>query len=107
MDVKATKDQIFKKLITDFNLDVDIPNQQYLETQLAKLERMRILYRTQSKNPKLAARQRARARDQELATTGMITGIKFSISFWLHKDQDLMKMENVIAEPSVKPETVN
>ena len=88
-----------------FDIKADIPNQVYLETQLSKIVRMQTIYKTQAKDTSLSSRQRARARDLEQAANGLVNGIKFSISFWLHKNEDLMEMEDVVGEPAVK--TIN
>jgi len=101
MDAQATSSILLKKLVEDFDIKTEVPNQIYLETQIARLQRMMLIYKTQSKDTKLSGRQRSRARDLEQATNGMINGIKFSISFWLHKDIDLMELEDVV-EPSVQ-----
>jgi len=95
MDANATSRMLLEKLVDDFDVRTEMPNQEYLEYQLGKLDEALVSYRAQSKNPKLAAKDRARARDRVQAVTGMIKGIKFSISFWLHKDQDLLKLEDI------------
>ena len=102
MDAQATSDTILKKLADGFDINTPMPNQEYLESQLNRLQRMCLIYKTQSADTKLSGRQRARARDLEQASNGMINGIKFSISFWLHKDTDLMELEQVTAEPGLQ-----
>lgn len=102
MDASATSRMLLEQLVDDFDVrHMEMPNQEYLEYQLGKLDEVLIGYRAQSKNPKLAPKDRARARDRVQAVTGMIKGIKFSISFWLHKDQDLLKLEEI--DTSEKP----
>ena len=107
MDAQATSETILKKLSDDFDIKTTVPNQEYLETQLNRLQRMVLIYKTQSSDTKLSGRQRARARDLEQAATGMINGIKFSISFWLHKDENLMELEQVTAEPGLQEHEAN
>jgi hypothetical protein len=99
MDSKIASKYILKKLVDDFKIPQDIPNQEYLETKVDMLNRMSAIYKSQSRNPQYSARQRARARDLEHNCLGLINGIKFGISFWLHADVDLMKMEPA---PTVK-----
>jgi len=102
MDAQATSATILKKFVEEFDVNTPVPNQEYLESQLNRLQRMAMIYKTQSSDTKLSGRQRARARDLEQATNGMLNGIKFSISFWLHKDTDLMELEQVTAEPGLQ-----
>lgn len=90
MDIKGAK--ILKKLLADFEKYKDLPNQEYLEFQIRRLNQMSTVYKTQSVNSELSARQRAKARDLEQRTLGLINGIKFGISFWLHENEDLMKI---------------
>jgi len=97
MDAKAASNLILKKLLKDFDKYKDLPNQQYLEEQLRTLYRMSGIYKVQSINSESSARQRARARDLEQNTLGLINGIKFGISFWLHENQDLA----ALAEQSI------
>lgn len=85
---------ILTKLLKDFEEYKDLPNQQYLEAQLTRLYQMKTLYKSQSGNVELSAHQRAKARDLEQRTLGLINGIKFGISFWLHENEDLLKMED-------------
>ena len=107
MDAQATSNTILKKLAEEFDINTPVPNQEYLESQLNRLQRMVLIYKTQSSDAKLSGRQRARARDLEQAANGMINGIKFSISFWLHKDTDLMELEKVTAEPGLQKHEKN
>lgn len=95
---KSNEDQdnlILNKLMEDFENYKDLPNQKYLETQLERLYQMKMVYKSQSSNPKLSGHQRAKARDNQQRTLGLINGIKFGISFWLHENEDLLKLENV------------
>ena len=86
--------KLWKKFVEEFDT-ADLPNQEYLEYQLQRLSELKILYKEKSENPKLKPKDRAKARDLQMATEGMLTGIKFSISYWLHKDKDLIEMENL------------
>lgn len=86
-------DKILHTLMKDFEDYKDLPNQEYLEAQLSRLYQMKTIYKTQSTNVELSARQRAKARDQEQRSLGLINGIKFAISFWLHENEDLLKLE--------------
>jgi hypothetical protein len=86
-------ERILKKLLKRFKISDDMPNREYLEARLEHLTRMSATYRIQSKSPELSARARAKARDMEQNCEGLIHGIKFGISFWLHKDSDLEEMD--------------
>lgn len=82
-----------------------LPNQEYLEYQLSKLQNFALMYQTQSRDPNIPPRLRARARDLEQNTKGLIAGIQFAISFWSFKDQDLIKLENLEDTVKKKPQT--
>jgi hypothetical protein len=49
------------------------------------------MWEARSTDPALTSRQRARNRDLVQNAAGLINGIKFGISFLLHKDEDLTK----------------
>ena len=85
-------DVILTKLLNDFEKYKDLPNQEYLEAQLSKLYQMKAIYKTQSGNVKYPAHQRSKSRDLEQRTLGLINGIKFGISFWLHENEDLANL---------------
>lgn len=70
-------------------------NKEYLEFQIGKLERTRTAYESNSKNPKLKPRDRARARDYAQNLSGIVAGIKFSLSFLAFDDSDLIKLEGL------------
>lgn len=84
---------LLRRLLTEFPPDGELPNLKYLETQIDHLINMSEFYRAQSRDPRLPARIRARARDLSQNAQGLINGIKFGISFWLHKDVDLADPE--------------
>jgi len=86
---------LLKKVLADFDKLKDLPNQKYLEFQINRLEQMLIVYRASSSNKALPARIRARSRDLEQNCVGLINGIKFSISFWQHKNKDLAELEGL------------
>lgn len=71
----------------------DTPNLEYLEKNIERLEQLALMFYSQSKDPNMPPRLRARARDLQQNTLGLINGIKFGISFWLHRDQDLLELE--------------
>lgn len=93
MDAKIASKFILRKLLSEFDKEKDLPNQEYLEAQLKRLNQMSGIYNTQSSNVNLSPRQRARARDLEQNCLGLINGIKFGISFWLHENEDLNALE--------------
>ena len=82
-------------MLDEFEIDETLPNAKYLEQQMGHLARMCAVYKSQSTCPTLTARNRAKARDMEQNALGLINGIKFSISFWLNRDIDLMNAETV------------
>jgi hypothetical protein len=84
---------LLRNILEDFEAN-GLPNQTYLEEKINLLERLVMLYSTQSRNPQILPRHRARARDLEQNAVGLINGIKFGISFMLHKDMNLAEMES-------------
>lgn len=99
MSSKNSKN-ILKHLIDEFKVDKNLPNVEYLEHQMSHLARMCAVYKSQSINVKLSARNRAQARDLEQTCLGLINGIKFGISFCLNKDVDLMNVDHTKEENS-------
>lgn len=93
MDSKESK-MILQKLLNSFDVAKDRPNQKYLESQLTLLNSMVLRYKSQSTNPKLSARNRAKARDLEQNCLGLINGIMFALSFLEREHIDLMKSED-------------
>jgi hypothetical protein len=88
---------LLNRILDEFErefIDKKYPNQVYLEKQISKLENAAIQYRSQSRDPKLTPRIRARSRDLEQNTLGLLNGIKFAIAFWNMKDEDIEKVEN-------------
>ena len=79
--------EIFTK---DFSLIDGSPNKEYLEKQLANLTSLAFSYRKQSENSKNKPVERAIARDYEQNCIGLITGIKFAISFLDHQSVNLL-----------------
>ena len=105
MDPKVASKYILKKLLVDFETYKDLPNQEFLEKQLQRLYQMTAVYKSQEINADLACRQRALARDKHQNCLGLINGIKFGISFWLHENDDLMETDPSLATVSViKPD---
>jgi hypothetical protein len=86
---------LLRKVLVDFDKWKDLPNQKYLEFQINRLEQMLKVYRAGSTDKTLSARIRARNRDLEQNCMGLINGIKFSISFWQHKNKDLAELEGL------------
>jgi len=81
---------ILDKALKEFSHSFEsLPNLRYLEAYLKRLEGLRVLYSTQSTNIDIPPRIRARSRDLEQNTMGLINGIKFGISFMLNKDKVL------------------
>lgn len=66
-----------------------LPNQEFLEKQIERLNGLLVYYRAQSIDARLPPRIRARSRDLQQNVMGLINGIKFGISFMLHKDTTL------------------
>jgi O-succinylbenzoate synthase len=95
MDATRASKIILKYLINDFPNNLALPNEEYLQLRLDQLDRTRVNYRGQSVNKDIQPRHRARARDMEQNCAGMIAGIKFAISFWHFKEQDLIKVEGL------------
>jgi hypothetical protein len=98
MDARVASKYILKKLLNDFEKQKDMPNQVYLETQLTRLHQMNAAYKAQAINAGLSAHQRAKARDLEQNCLGLINGIKFGISFWLHENEDLLKLDTAVVQ---------
>lgn len=69
-----------KKILNGFKSD-GYNHKDYLESQIENLESLIVMYRAQSKNKELPPRIRARSRDLEQNTMGLLNGIKFSLSF--------------------------
>lgn len=86
---------ILKNLIDGFSIDHVDSNQKYLEFQLERLDKVVSTYKLNSRNSKLPPRIRARNRDLEQNTLGLINGIKFAISFMMSKDINLIKEEKL------------
>lgn len=95
---------LLKKFLDEFDLDglraEGVSNLEYLDFQLSRLEKMKDGWECTSRDPSVTVKVRARARDLSQNAEGLISGIKFGISFILHKDQDLNK-----DIPGVKPTT--
>jgi hypothetical protein len=87
--------KLLLKHLLDWNEIEKLPNQEYLEFQLDRLQKYALVAKTNSQNPEIPPRLRARARDMEQNTKGLIAGIQFAIAFWYHKDQDLLKIEKL------------
>jgi len=82
---------ILENLTKDFVLVDDSPNKEYLEKQLFNLTSLVFSYRRQSENIKNSPIERARARDHEQNCIGLISGIKFAISFLDHQSVNLLE----------------
>lgn len=79
-----------KKILEQFDSsNLDVNHKDYLEGQIKNLEKMILSYRVQSQNKELPARIRARSRDLEQNATGLLNGIKFSLSFLEHQDKEI------------------
>lgn len=83
---------LLRSLLEDFDVESFETNQKYLEDQISRLERMQLVYLSQSIDKKVPPRIRARARDLEQNSMGLINGIKFALSFMMQKDEDLDKL---------------
>jgi hypothetical protein len=81
--------EIVAKILEDFDVKKDRPNQKYLEEQLTMLERMAITFRQNSVDLNQMPRNRAIARDKEQVCLGVINGIKFALAFLERSDLDL------------------
>jgi len=91
MDPLIASKYVLKKFLESFDeRKIGIPNEIYLEEQIAHLRRMICIYKEQSKNKNLSPRHRARARDLEQNAEGLLNGIMFAISFIHHKNTDLI-----------------
>lgn len=87
-DIKAKL--LLRELLQNFEPRKEgVSNEEYLDEQLKHLETVRVTYRARSSDARIPARLRARARDLEQNAAGLINGIKFGISFILHKDEQL------------------
>ena len=84
---------ILSEAFENFSIREDLPNKKYLETYITYLEKMVKSYKLQSEDKNVSNLVRARARDIEQNCVGLINGIKFGISFFEHKDIDLLKQE--------------
>ncbi len=93
--------QILNDFLDEFESSSVKNNQSYLEFQIGRLERMAAGFRNQSRNPEVSNHQRARARDLEQNSLGLINGIKFGISFMLHNEEDFAKKEGL--DDIIKP----
>lgn len=69
---------------------------QYLESELKRLETLRLKYASESQNPENQPRIRARARDLEQNVAGIYHGIMFSLSFILHQDKELKDIVEMV-----------
>lgn len=85
---------ILSEAFENFSIREDLPNKEYLETYITYLEKMIKSYKLQSEDKNVSNLVRARARDIEQNCVGLINGIKFGISFFEHKDIDLLNQEN-------------
>jgi hypothetical protein len=82
-------ESLVQAVLSEFYNLKDLPNKEYLERLLTNLEAQKEAATATSTNPEVSSRMRAKARDTQMQVTGLINGIKFGISFWLYKDQDL------------------
>ena len=82
---------LLAKVLEEFESSYEsgLPNQVYLEHHLEILQKQAGFYETQSKNPDLPPRIRARNRDLMQNALGLIKGIEFGIAFMLQTDVDL------------------
>ena len=69
----------------------NLPNKEYLETNLDYLERISLQHKYQSENLNIPSHHRAMARDLLQNCYGLINGIKFSISFLDHQKVNLFE----------------
>ena len=86
---KTILSEIFEK----FSVREDMPNKKYLERYIDYLEQMERSFKLQSEDKNVPQLTRASARDLEQNCIGLINGIKFGISFFEHRDIDLLKHE--------------
>lgn len=71
-------------LLKDFSYEG--PGKEYLEKTITNLEQLKQKYQATSENPAEHPSHRAEARDKHQAITGLINGIKFSISFMQNRE---------------------
>ena len=93
---------LLKKIMEEFTQSYGsgLPNQAYLEHNLDLLQKQAGFYETQSKNPQLPPRVRARNRDLMQNAIGLMKGIEFGIAFMLQTEENLDSL--VEKSPSVK-----
>ena len=89
MDAYYTTRLNIKKVLQEFDTkNLKVKHKDYLEGQIQNLEKLVLSYRVQSKNSELPPRIRARSRDLEQNAMGLLNGIKFSLSFIEHQNEE-------------------
>lgn len=95
--MESTKDRICDILTCfDVNMISDVidDNKKYLEKTLVELETLRLKANKESTSAD-TSRARAAARDNEKTIDGLISGIKFSISFMHYKNKENLNADNI------------
>lgn len=72
----------FRQALAEFDKAPDLTKHpKYLKQWLDRVEQNRLMYTARSIDPRLAPRLRARNRDLEQNSLGIIAGIKFALSY--------------------------
>lgn len=87
MDSDHASRLLVRSWLKNFNFD-DHEGSDQLEREINKLEYLRSSYKSNSTDPKITARARARARDLEQNAAGLISGIKWALSFIEHRGKE-------------------
>lgn len=80
-------ESLLQDLLKNFEKCSTMSGSEYLNNHLLRLEHSKEVFRGNSIDPKLSPRARAKARDSQKLCEGLIGGIKFGLSFLVHKEE--------------------